>query len=255
MKEAPRMKNGTLMVSLALHGVIAIGAFIYAAHSPAPEAPAENVVWIDMAPPPEKAPPRPLDPPKVDPPKVDSPAPRPAAPRPASPAPARAPMAAAIAGNRPGTGQSGGGLGVLAGDGPGDGFEMNPEPGDGTGNGNAGAPAPPPPPPPPPPKIAPPKPKECDEPATKPKPVAKPRSIEYSDAARADGKEGRLLLQLTVGEDGSVSRVDVLSGVHPALDAAAIAAVKTWRFEPATRCGKPVSGATYKVARKFELGD
>jgi TonB family protein len=58
----------------------------------------------------------------------------------------------------------------------------------------------------------------------------------------------------TIAEDGTVGQVDVLSSVHPALDAAAVAAVKTWRFEPAQRCGKPAA-ATYRVARRFELGD
>ncbi|HEX9103213.1 MAG TPA: energy transducer TonB, partial [Polyangia bacterium] len=43
--------------------------------------------------------------------------------------------------------------------------------------------------------------------------------------------------------------------VDAALDAAAVAAVKTWTFKPAMRCGKPMSGGVFTLARRFELGD
>ena len=57
-----------------------------------------------------------------------------------------------------------------------------------------------------------------------------------------------------LGLDGAVVEVNVIQSVDPALDASTIAAVKTWRFEPATRCGKPIE-AKYKLARRFELRD
>ena len=94
----------------------------------------------------------------------------------------------------------------------------------------------------------------CDEEPTKPVPVYK-TEIEYTAAARAEGVEGRLVLALTIGADGSVTDVAVVSSVEPALDAAAIATVKQWRFKPALRCGKPVAGGTFVVARTFELTD
>jgi hypothetical protein len=31
--------------------------------------------------------------------------------------------------------------------------------------------------------------------------------------------------------------------------------VKQWRFKPALKCGKPVAGGTFVVARTFELTD
>lgn len=240
--------------SVALHAAIAAGAFLYAARVHESPPPAEDLLWIEVGTPEEKAPVR-----APEPPKPADPALRPAAPLPATPLAAPRSVAARAGGGTPrlGAGPAGGGLGVLAGDGSGDGFEMNAEPGDGDGLGHTTAPAAPPPPPPPPPPPRPPaRPREppCEDSVTKPKPIAKGRSIEYTESARADGKQGRLLLQLSVGEDGAVGHVDVLSGVHPALDAAAIAAVKTWRFEPAQRCGKPAPG-TYRVARRFELGD
>jgi protein TonB len=94
----------------------------------------------------------------------------------------------------------------------------------------------------------------CTEEPTKPEPIAK-TEIEYTDQARADGVEGRLVLTLTIGASGEVTDVKVDSGVQASLDAAAVATVKTWRFKPALRCGKPIAGGTYRIARRFELGD
>ena len=94
----------------------------------------------------------------------------------------------------------------------------------------------------------------CHEDPTKPEPVYK-KDIEYTASARAEGIEGKLKLKLTVGADGQVINVEVLSAVAPELDAAAVAAVKLWRFKPAMLCGKAVSGGVYIVARRFELGD
>jgi len=94
----------------------------------------------------------------------------------------------------------------------------------------------------------------CHEEASKPEPVFK-TEIEYTAAARSEGIEGKLKLRITVGADGQVTAVDVLSSVAPELDAAAVAAVRRWRFKPAMMCGKPVAGGVYIVARRFELGD
>jgi protein TonB len=94
----------------------------------------------------------------------------------------------------------------------------------------------------------------CHDEPSKPEPVFK-TEIEYTHAARAEGIEGKLKLKLIVGADGSVVAVEVLSSVSPELDAAAVAAVRQWRFKPAMACGKAVSGGTYIIARRFELGD
>jgi protein TonB len=94
----------------------------------------------------------------------------------------------------------------------------------------------------------------CEEEPTKPVPIFKP-DIEYTNEARAAGVEGRLVLHLEIGADGSVTNVVVVATVDAALDAAAIATVQKWRFKPAMRCGKPVAGGEYTLARRFELGD
>ncbi len=95
---------------------------------------------------------------------------------------------------------------------------------------------------------------ECHEEPTKPEPLARPE-IEYTQAARAAGVEGRLVLRLTVAADGTVAKADVVSSVDAALDAAALATVEKWRFKPSMRCGKPIFGGVYTLARRFELGD
>lgn len=95
---------------------------------------------------------------------------------------------------------------------------------------------------------------QCTEEPSKPEPVFK-TEIEYTAQARSEGIEGKLKLKVVVGADGSVLDVQVLSSVSPELDAAAVAAVKHWRFKPSMACGKAIAGGTYVLARRFELGD
>lgn len=49
---------------------------------------------------------------------------------------------------------------------------------------------------------------------------------------------GKVLVDLTVSEDGSVEKVDVVSG-NPVLGGAAVAAGKKWTFKPFLVDGKP----------------
>jgi len=67
-------------------------------------------------------------------------------------------------------------------------------------------------------------------------------------------EQGLVKLSVTVGKDGAVSRATVVqpSG-HPRLDDAALQFVKShWRWQPATRGGKPVVAST-RVAVLFNL--
>jgi TonB family protein len=95
----------------------------------------------------------------------------------------------------------------------------------------------------------------CTEAPSKPVPEARPSEIEYTTSARENGIEGRLVLTIIIGADGSVIDVKVDKSVDPSLDAAAVAAVKTWTFKPSMRCGKPMSGGVFRIAKTFELGD
>ena len=67
-------------------------------------------------------------------------------------------------------------------------------------------------------------------------------------------EEGRVVLAVSIGTDGAVSRASVFkpSG-HPRLDVAAADYVKShWRWQPATRAGKPVAANT-RVSVLFKL--
>jgi protein TonB len=52
-------------------------------------------------------------------------------------------------------------------------------------------------------------------------------------------KEGLVILEAVIGEDGSVRDVKVLRS-QPLLDQAAIDAVRQWRFTPSMLHGEPV---------------
>jgi len=67
-------------------------------------------------------------------------------------------------------------------------------------------------------------------------------------------EEGRVLLAVTIGKDGAISQASVFkpSG-HQRLDVAAVQYVKShWRWQPATRAGKPVITNT-RVSVLFKL--
>ncbi|WP_424519631.1 energy transducer TonB [Rubrivirga sp.] len=58
-------------------------------------------------------------------------------------------------------------------------------------------------------------------------------SAEYPEPAPDGGPEGRVVVQFVVGEDGSLSDVEVVHAVHPDLDRAAVEAVRRSSFRPA----------------------
>ena len=61
----------------------------------------------------------------------------------------------------------------------------------------------------------------------------------YPDAARAKGISGLVILEAIISADGGVTSARVLKSI-PELDAAAIEAVRQWRFEPTLLNGVPV---------------
>lgn len=75
---------------------------------------------------------------------------------------------------------------------------------------------------------------------TVPKAIYSP-SPEYSETARKDKLNGMVELGLEIGDDGKVRTVCVARSLRSDLDAQAMGAVKTWRFEPARRNGTAIS--------------
>jgi len=77
----------------------------------------------------------------------------------------------------------------------------------------------------------------------------------YPDTARRDGKEGRVLLRVLVNEEGRTASVQVnRSSGAEALDQAAVAAIKRWRFSPARYGEKPVE-SWVRIPIDFRLND
>lgn len=89
------------------------------------------------------------------------------------------------------------------------------------------------------------------EEADPPEPDENNAPPEYPEAARTTGQEARVVLKVVVEKDGSVGRITVLKGEEP-FSAAAIAAVKTWRFTPAQLDGQPIA-VFLTVPVKFSL--
>ncbi len=63
----------------------------------------------------------------------------------------------------------------------------------------------------------------------------------YTESAFNRGVEGRVVLKVIVRKDGSAGPIRVDQSLDPDLDDAAIEAVRTWRFDPATVGGEPIN--------------
>lgn len=74
----------------------------------------------------------------------------------------------------------------------------------------------------------------------------------YPEASRKAGKQGVVLLHVTVSVTGRVSALTVARSLSPMLDAAAVKAAGQFVYKPATVDGKPVA-AKIKVAYSFRL--
>jgi len=62
----------------------------------------------------------------------------------------------------------------------------------------------------------------------------------YTVEARKDRVTGVVILEAIIDEQGNVTDVKVLKGLPAGLDQAAVKAVETWKFRPATLDGRPV---------------
>jgi protein TonB len=74
----------------------------------------------------------------------------------------------------------------------------------------------------------------------------------YPSAARMMHLSGEVILHATIGKDGSVRELQVLSG-NPILVQAAVSAVREWRYRPTLLNGEPVDVET-TITVKFVLG-
>ena len=75
----------------------------------------------------------------------------------------------------------------------------------------------------------------------------------YPDSLRQQGVEGTVLVQAIIGKSGSVLDAHAVGSQAPAeLADAALAAVRTWQFEPTLLNGEPVEVIT-TITVNFQL--
>ena len=86
-----------------------------------------------------------------------------------------------------------------------------------------------------------------------------PRIVEqtapvYPEAERAAGVEGKVVLSLVVGKDGSIGEIGVVEEVEglPAFTENSRAALLLWTFEPGTKNGHPAEMTVF-VPFQFRL--
>jgi TonB family protein len=65
----------------------------------------------------------------------------------------------------------------------------------------------------------------------------------YDDASRKAKIEGTVRVQIIVMRDGQIKDPKVISSLSEALDQRTVDAVSKWKFEPATKDGKPAATA------------
>jgi TonB family protein len=79
-------------------------------------------------------------------------------------------------------------------------------------------------------------PADCITPAT---PTYSPEPT-YPENERKARHEGQVVLKVLIDTEGVPHDISVARSLSPDFDAAAIAAVQTWRFTPAMKYGKPI---------------
>jgi TonB family protein len=79
------------------------------------------------------------------------------------------------------------------------------------------------------------------------------RSIKYPVIAQKSKEQGRVILQMIVGKDGSISNIKVLRSISPLLDAEAIRVVSTMpKWEPGQQGGQAIA-VEYTLPIVFKL--
>ena len=61
---------------------------------------------------------------------------------------------------------------------------------------------------------------------------------------------GAVAVEFVVQEDGRVAEIQIVAAPHQFLSDAVLQAVKTWRYTPALKDGKPVR---YRLAKSFDF--
>lgn len=78
------------------------------------------------------------------------------------------------------------------------------------------------------------------EDASPPMPIASNTKPTYPSEAKASGKQGVVILKVTILANGDVAKVEVMRGEEP-FTSAAVSAVKSWKYTPAMHQGQPIT--------------
>ena len=73
----------------------------------------------------------------------------------------------------------------------------------------------------------------------------------YPPHLKLEGIGGKVIMQVGIDKQGSVTQVKILNSVHPDLEKAAALAVEQWKFAPVMKKNKPVS-AKFPVIVEFK---
>ena len=82
--------------------------------------------------------------------------------------------------------------------------------------------------------------------------MSREKDPQYSEIAKEARIQGTVILEAIIDKNGDITRVRPIKALPLELTDNAIAAVKTWKYEPATLEGKPVS-VYYKLTINFRL--
>lgn len=80
------------------------------------------------------------------------------------------------------------------------------------------------------------------------------KNIKYPESAKKEGIMGKVMVKAVIDERGKVIETEVLKGVNPELDEAAVNAVKLTKFIPGIMDGKNVK-AEVTIPISFKLDD
>jgi TonB family protein len=81
--------------------------------------------------------------------------------------------------------------------------------------------------------------------------LTKPRP-KYTDAARQDNTEGKIIVAVVFGANGTIQHVLLLKRLGSGLDEEAVKAARAIKFEPMKRDGKPVA-VVKQIEYTFEI--
>jgi TonB family protein len=77
----------------------------------------------------------------------------------------------------------------------------------------------------------------------------------YPEEAKSKGIEGKVFVEFIIEEDGTISNVGILQGLHPDLDEEAIRVINMFpKWKPGKKSGKPVR-CYYQLPVSFKLSN